>query len=207
MKKRINQLVALLGVCFIIGSGCGDQSIDSKFCHERLKSSSIYLSEYYANKEKDNLIKGLVDVEIAIKCNETKVAAIEYKIMIIALLEEYKKGYQFLDSLNTEDFPYGYKRDMGKFYFLAKEYERESDLMNRNQMLEKAITTIDIYIQNEAKEHFDEKVYYDLFFLKREILNKESILFELDSLIVRFPKNKEFINILKQTFTAPHNFN
>ena len=169
---------------------------DITSCTSNFKIASNNYADYFKKKDSSLLKQALFHIEKSLNCQQTRRGAIDLKISLLSLLKEYKRGYEFIDSLNDNDFTAKYKKGMDYNYFLALEYEAKSDTANRNKLLNETVTNIQNYIRQKdiSKENFPEEAYYDFYFIKKRFMNFGEINAELNFLKKEYPQEKEFFD-------------
>jgi hypothetical protein len=193
--KKTSIILILLSV---LVSSCNGQISDLEDCKEHLKKSKKIFNSFYKEQNQKILNEALSEVELSQNCPETRLASVELKISILFAKKEYDIAYKFIKSLSKDDFIKPYKKDMQFNFFKALDYESKSDIKNRNIYLLKASNEVDKYIKNYKT--IDQEAYYDLFFIKSKILNKEEFNSYINGIIIKNPSEKQFFEILRQSF-------
>lgn len=194
MKKT--NIGLFIFACFL--TSCNGQNTNIETCKEHLKKSKTAFNSFYTQNDQNLLLTALKESELAQDCPETKQASIELKISILSLQKNYNKAYTFVDSLDIKDFTKPYKKDMQSNLFRALDYELKSDLKNRNLYLKKAINEINNFIGDQKV--IDKEAYYDLFFIKSKMLNKNQLEVDIVLLKKKYPNDKSFFELLKESF-------
>lgn len=184
----------------VVFAGCNGQTNQSQICAENYKKAKASLNKYYINNNRSDLEESLESIETAIGCKEMRSASIDLKIPVLMLLEKYKSGYEFVDSLSQTDFNASYKKLMIASFFRALEYGQKRDTTNRNKLFNETIVYIQKYIQEDTSAGIaDENAYYDLFMVKSRVLDISSINKEIDSLMNVYPNQKAFFDVLRNS--------
>ena len=68
------------------------------------------LHSFYSSNTQSLLNESLNDAEGAMNCPETRLGAIELKISLLILLQEFEAGYKFVFSLSEMDFELLYRK-------------------------------------------------------------------------------------------------
>jgi hypothetical protein len=160
------------------------------------------INEYYQLQQKNTLQDALSDLNKPLKCPETKKKSIELKISVLVLLNEFKWGSSFIDSLNDDDFTFPYKKQMNYDYLIALDYDANGDTIARNKLIYKIVENITGYIKQSgfSEENFSEDVFYDLLFMKNKIIKGEAFKKEIDSLENKYPYKTSFFEIFREGF-------
>ena len=196
---KFKDIVSYCLFLILLNSCNGQSNIDT--CKLSYKNARNNLNNYYKNTDQSLILKALQEVNQSLQCQDTRHKAIDLKISLLAILKMYKNGYQFIDSLNENDFSAKYKKTMNHNYFLALEYEEKSDTANRNKLLNETVANIQNYIRQEnmPQGKLDEEAYYDLFFVKKKVMSLEKINAEIDLLKKQYPRDEEFFDALKSS--------
>lgn len=204
MPTQLFYKIGSITICcflFVSFNSCNGQAkIDG--CKESYKNANKNLNAYYKSENQSLLQNAIVYVEQSMTCEETRRKAIHLKISLLILSKSYKWGYEFIDTLNQNDFGKSYKKQMHHDFFKALEYESKSDTLNARKLYTKIIESLDDYIQSESnfQKALDQEAYYDLFFVKSKLLPQSQINTELDELAQKLPADKVFFITLKSSF-------
>jgi hypothetical protein len=194
MKKISILSIAL--ACLV--SSCNGQSLNVEQCKEHFKNSKKAFNTFYTEQNQNLLSEALKEVELSQNCPETRLASIELKISILSAKKDYQAAYKFVESIDKNDFAKPYRKDMQSNLFKALDCESKSDLINRNLYLKKATTEIESFI-NEQKIT-DQEAYYDLFLIKSKLLSKNELDADITLLEKKYPADKIFFELLKESF-------
>ncbi|MBS1948277.1 MAG: hypothetical protein JST47_10965 [Bacteroidetes bacterium] len=200
LNKTSVFIMAVIAIVYF--DSCNGQSQNSDTCITHLKNARRNLNAYYKSNDQSSLAIAMNEVEQSMQCDKTKRGAIELKLSLLILLNQYQHGYQYVDSLGETDFKLKYKKGMWQNFFLALECESKFDTVGRNKYYNNIIPIVENYIQSENKQkgQIDEEPYYDLFFIKAKVSDPKQIDFELDSLKQKYPSEGDFFEGLKSTF-------
>jgi len=185
-------------ICFF--SSCNGQNKNADSCKFYQKKARSKLNDYYKNNDKSLLKEALTEAEQALKCSKN-IETIELKLSLLALLKDYKSGYEYTKMLTDRDFKYKYKKEMNYYYFLSMDYATKGDTLNRNKFLNKTVQGIQSYLDKEniRNNKLNEEAYYDLFSFKKMLMNKQKIDIEIDKIEKKYPYNNEFFKALKSS--------
>ena len=188
-------------ILFVFLNSCNAQS-NVNNCTSAFKIAKNNYSDYFRSKDTVELIKGLANVEKALSCDVTRHAAIDLKISLLSLLKEYRRGYEFIDSLKEDGFLMKYKKNMNYNFFRAMNYKEANDSTNYSIFINRALRDVKSYIKNENNNtsgKFDEDAYYDLIFIKSQMERLEEVSHEIDSLKTKYPSEADFLEAIKST--------
>lgn len=161
------------------------------------------LNSYYDNNRDTFLLyEALQGFNKSVNCEKTRGAAIEGKISVLNLMGKYLEGYKFIDSLNVADFRFPYKKQVHSDYFLAQNFLSEGDTTKYKFYINKIIDNINDHIQKKLinSDKISEEPFYDLYYMKSKILNKNEFLTEVEKLKNKYPQEKDFFDNLYETF-------
>lgn len=185
-------------------SSCNGQNKNTDSCNLYQKKARSKLNSYYKNNDKSLLKEALKEAEKSLSCSKN-VGTIELKLSLLALLQDYKSGYEYIETLTDRDFKYKYRKDMNYYYFLSMDYSSKGDTLNRNKFLNKTVESIQNYLDNDAtlNNKLNEEAYYDLFSIKKIFMDKQKIDIEIDKLEKKNPNN-DFFKVLRSSIGEDH---
>jgi hypothetical protein len=196
-------------IFLLLLNSCSGPS-DTNNCVTNYKLARNNYADYFKNKDSSLLKQALSDIEKSFECQKTKRGAIDLKIALLSMLKEYKKDYEFIDSLNENDFSKKYKKNMNYNLFRALDYKERGDTINHNKLLNETIENIHNYIQQESmpQGEVDEEAYLDLFVMKKQLEKPEKIKAEINLLKKEYPQEGEFFDGLEGSlFEEPNEVN
>jgi hypothetical protein len=198
-KSLIVILTVIIPICLF--ESCTGQAKTFADCKLHLRNAVTNLNDYYRSNKTSSLQKSLENVDQSIECPETKRRSIELKISLLILLKRYQNGYEFIDSLNADDFDAGYKKKTDYNYFLALDYESKLDTINRDKLLRECVNEIQNYINNEIlpRDSVDEDAYLTIFMIKKKLFSNFQINSQIDSLQRLYPKSADYFKVLKNS--------
>jgi hypothetical protein len=199
--KFFTRIYFCLYVCCLFLSACQAQSGDNEKCVRGFKNAQKNLFNYYSNNNYKSLDSALLNIEQSALCTKTRVASVEIKISILLLMQKFEQGYKYVDSLNEKDFPLRYQKEISLNVFKAKKYESSKDTASSLKCYSEIAKVIQSYItQMQISEGLDfEARYYDLFIFKAKCFSQKQIESEIDSLTKKYPKERDFFEVLKGT--------
>lgn len=146
-----------------------------------------------------SLDSALTIVNRCMKCDSIKKSVIDLKIRLLLALQKFKQGADFIDSLQSSDFEYPYKKKLIHDNFNALSFASSKDTMSRNNIFQKMIIDLEKYINsNSLKSKELQEAYTDLFSLKEKFLDSITINRQVDSLKIKHPNNADFFDFLKR---------
>lgn len=191
----------MIGLCIIscFNSCIGKSKMDD--CKTGIVNARSVFNTYYKSNDSTLLDGAFRYAEQAMLCKETRLQAVEIKTSLLMLLQKYKSGYKFIDSLQYNDFNKEYKKEMNYNFFKAMEYETKGDTASAYKLYAETVNSVTQYIKTANKNNqIDQDAFYDLFLVKSKILSKEQIENEIEELIKKYPSNEDFFTTLKSSF-------
>lgn len=198
LNKKLKVSVQFLFLTLLLNSCHGQTNATIEECKVHIVNASKIVNSFYVEKNQNSLSDALKEVELSINCPETKKKSIEMKISILALQLEYDKASEFINTLSEDDFAKPYKKNMQYYLFKGLSFESKADKKNRDINLQKSVQSINQFI--EKNNSVDQEAYYDLFFVKSKMISQNEMVKELDGLKKKYPSDKEFFEILKESF-------
>lgn len=199
--KYLNQKLQFFFQILFINTllvNCNGQTNNVDICKKHYKNAQKSLNAFYSEDKQIFLKEALIEVEMSMNCKEIRAKSIDMKISILSLQKEYEKACLFIESLDEKDFSKKYKKSMQYNFFKALNYESKYDTINRNIYLDKAINDINNFIK--VQNIIDQESYYDLIFIKSRKLTKMQLDAEIGLLVEKYPAEKVFFEILKESF-------
>ncbi len=197
---RLIYLISLLTVLSATScSGQNKQSSD-KDCETQYIQAKDKLNEYYLSNEDSSLYLALNYTDKAFPlCPEFKDRLANLKITLLMLLHEYNTGYEFVNTLNDNDFAKSYKRSLYLETFKALSLEVQGDTIGRDSCFNELEKEIEIYV---SKHPLDKDAIADLFFTKIKHIDTEIVIREIGLLQENNKEENEFFEGLKETIRA-----
>ncbi len=192
---KLISLIIILLFCFL--SSCHSQPSNPD-CLSNFNLARERMNAFYQNGDSSELISSIPLLDIALNCNETKIAATESKLGVYSLLGRYNDAIRFIETISSDNFQRPYQIHSFKNFFLAKEHESQARPEEYKSYMEKAVLVVQEFIDNDEKERnpFNLEAYVDKYFYKRFLFPKVVLLQEIDELEERFP-NEERISFLR----------
>lgn len=186
-------------VLVLLNTNCnGQPKINSaQDCRTIYNKANNKLNEYYLTNNNGCLRQLLNYTEkVSLLCPEYRTKFINLRITSLMLLQEYEKGYKFVNSLNINDFAKTYKKSMYLKTFKALSFKVQGDTIGRDNCLKEIETEIEDYISEHPS---DKDAIADLFFTKIKHVNMEIVIREIELLQKKERKNVDFYEGLKET--------
>ena len=187
---------------FIIGflNSChGQQKITSQ-CDSSYQNAKLMIGKYGRSSDKYFLKKALQSLDTSLKCRDTKTESINLKITIYSLLEDYKDGISFVDSLKKTDFNQPYERKMFSNIFKASQLAFKGDSIRSKTVYFGIASDIRQFLKKSKVDIFDKETFSNLFFVESKYLTQSEISEQLDSLKMKFPNDSNFIDLLSKQY-------
>lgn len=165
-------------------------------CYDNLKKATDLA--YKNPNDPAVLDSALVIVNRSMQCDSIKTAVVDLKIRLLITLSKFKEGSAFVDSLQSSDFIYPYKKKLNHDNFIALNYASKNDTISRDNTLRQMTSDLEKYINssNLSSKEFQE-AFTDLFTLKENLVDTTVINKEIDSLKIKYPDNAKFLDLFK----------
>ncbi len=154
---------------------------------------------YTNSNNKASLESALTIIDKCMQCDSLRKSVIELKIRLLTALKKFKEGSDFIDSLQSSDFEYPYKKKLIHNNFIALNFTSNRDTRSGDSIFRKMSIDLENYINdNNLKSKELHEAYIDLFSLKEKFLDSITINREVDSLKIKYPNNANFFDFLKR---------
>lgn len=187
-------------ICIMNVFSCHGQIQNLAMCKRDYKNGVALYDSFIQTHDTPLLEKAIPLLSKSTLCNETRQKALLLKITLISLLKSYSWAYSVVDSSDETDFREPYQKKMYLAFFKAKQFELGGDLQNRDKILDSAARNIQSYINFSGK--FQKDSYVDLYNIKSVFLDRKEYILELDSLVEKYPNQKNFFEGLKDISQA-----
>lgn len=189
---RFVQLI-FLAYCF---SACKGQSFKEETCAQKFNSARELA---YGNPDrKSALDSALVLTNEITQCDSVRKAVVDFKITLLLSLQRYQQALSFIDSLNTNDFIYDYKKNTTYKGVLALRYDSQGDKVRRDSVYKAVSSEIEKYIENRSPSGKEfNAVYTELFAIKGMYSNPNQIDSSVELLKKRYPDKETFFDFFK----------
>jgi len=137
-------------------------------------------------------------VNKCMKCDSIKMAVVELKIRLLQTLSKYEQGSKFIDSLQSSDFPFPYKKTLYQDNFVALNFASKGDTINRDKVYNKMTTDLEGYIiKNNLKSKEFQEAFTELSSFQKSSVDSLKLLLLIDSLKAKYPDEERFLNFFK----------
>ncbi len=197
MRLLIKNLLLALTLVMFLGCSNGASTLSDKDCKDNLSRANSYLNEYYidGNDENLNLSLSMVDSVFNL-CPKNKGQFVSLKITLLTLLKDYDKGFEFVSTLEEEEFDKPYKRNMYLKTFKALSFETKGDTIQKDEFLKELANEIESYVKENPT---DKSSITDLFFTKIRFTSKEDVIEEINRMQENVATDKDFYEALKES--------
>lgn len=133
------------------------------------------------------------------QCDSIRKAVVDFKITLLVSMKKYAEGISFIDSLNENDFTFGYKKNLISKSVQALDYSSKNDTIKQDLVYKEIANDIEKYItkQNISKKEFKE-IYTDLFSVKEKYMDAGQINKEVEDLKKLYPEKEAFFDFFKK---------
>lgn len=197
---RLIYLISLLTILSATSCSGQKEQGSNKDCETLYKQAKYKLNEYYLSNQDSSLYLALNYTDKALPlCPESKGRLTNLKITLLMLLHEYNTGYEFVSTLNVDDFAKSYKRNLYLETFKALSLEVKGDTLGRDSCFNALEKEIEIHV---SKHPLDKDAIADLFFTKAKYIDTEIVIKEIGLLQEKNKEENEFFEGLKETVRA-----
>lgn len=204
--KYCSILKGIFGINLLIISffgSCNGQSNAIQQCDSSYKNANIMITNYGKSSNKEFLQKAINSLDTSLKCETTKAKSINLKITIYFLLEDYKSGSAFIDSLQITDFNKPYKKKMFSNIFKASQLNFIGDSAGSKLIYSNIVSDINQFLQKSSREILDKEAYGSLIFAESKYLTVSEISKQIDTLKMKFPNDSAFMDMLRKQYILP----
>jgi len=137
-------------------------------------------------------------VNRCMQCDSIKMAVVELKIRLLLTLGKYEQGSKFIDSLQSSDFPFPYKKTLYQDNFIALNFASKGDTISRDKVYEKMAAGLESYIvKNDLKSKEFQEAFTELSAFPKSSADSLKFLTLIDSLKPQYPDEERFLNFFK----------
>lgn len=154
----------------------------------------------YLNPARQSALdSSLILVNECLQCDSIKKAVVDLKITLLISMKKYTEGISFIDSLNENDFTFGYKKNLMSKSLYALDYGSKNDTIKKNLLYKEIADGIEKYIKEQTISNTEFKeIYTDLFAVKENYLDSNQINKEVEDLKKLYPAQETFFNFFKK---------
>ncbi len=144
------------------------------------------------------LDSALIIVDKCMKCDSIKTAVVDLKIRLLITLRKFNEGAEFVDSLQTSDFTYTYKKKLTQDNFLALNFASNKDTNSRDVRYRIMATDLESHINsNNLKSNEFQEAVIDLHTLTDNLNDSALFKRQIDSLKIKYPQEVKFLDFIK----------
>lgn len=137
-------------------------------------------------------------VNRSMQCDSIKVAVIDLKIRLLLTLSKYEQGSKFIDSLQSSDFTFPYKKTLNHDNFIALNFASKGDTISRDKVYNKMAADLEDYIvKNDLKSKEFQEAFTELSSFQKTSADSLKLLSLIDSLKTKYPDEERFLNFFK----------
>ena len=146
MNKLLILIVLLVGQ--IIFSSCHIPHEREIICEANFKKAKDLA--YKTPTDFSTLDSALNIVNRSMQCDSIKLLVIDLKIALLITLGRYEEGAKFIDSLQSSDFTFPYKKALNHDNFVALNYMSKNDTISRDRVYNKMANDLERYIKTNS---------------------------------------------------------
>jgi hypothetical protein len=137
-------------------------------------------------------------VNRCMQCDSIRIAVVELKIRLLLTLGKYEQGSKFIDSLQSSDFTFPYKKTLNHDNFIALNFASKGDTISRDKVYNKMADELESYIiKNDLKSKEFQEAFTELSAFPKSPVDSLKFLSLIDSLKPKYPDEERFLNFFK----------
>ena len=137
-------------------------------------------------------------VNRCMQCDSIKMAVVELKIRLLQTLGKYEQGSKFIDSLQSSDFPFPYKKTLYHDNFIALNFASKGDTISRDKVYNKMAADLENYIRkSDLKSKEFQEAFTELSAFPKSSTDSLEFSLLIDSLKSKYPSEERFLNFFK----------
>ena len=137
-------------------------------------------------------------VNRCMQCDSIKMAVVELKIRLLQTLGKYEQGSKFIDSLQSSDFPFPYKKTLYQDNFIALNFASKGDTISRDKVYNKMAADLENYIRkSDLKSKEFQEAFTELSAFPKSSTDSLKFSSLIDSLKYKYPDEERFLNFFK----------
>ena len=137
-------------------------------------------------------------VNRCMQCDSIKMAVVELKIRLLQTLGKYEQGSKFIDSLQSSDFPFSYKKTLYHDNFIALNFASKGDTISRDKVYNKMAADLENYIRiSDLQSKEFQEAFTELSALPKSSTDSLKFSSLIDSLKSKYPDEERFLNFFK----------
>lgn len=193
ITKRFFQILLFVwGFC-----SCKGQPNNQESCIRKFKQAQDIA---YGNPNRPSTLDSALSLTNDIMgCDSIRKAVVEFKINLLITLQQYSKALSFVDSSNSTDFTYNYKKNLTYRSIQALAYDSKGDKGQRDSIYKILNNELEAYIKNQTPlgKEFKE-IYTELFAVKRKYQDSKQTNVEAEILKNKYPEYQSFFEFFKE---------
>jgi len=132
------------------------------------------------------------------QCDSIKTAVVDLKIALLITLGKYDEGAMFIDSLQSSDFIFPYKKTLNHDNFIALNFAFKGDTVSSGKVYNKMAADLESYIkENNLKSKEFQEAFTELSSIKRNSIDSIKLASLIDSLKIKYPEEERFLDFFK----------
>lgn len=179
-------------------------------CIENNDISVFFIDRFFIENDSVLLDSAMMAIDNVFgNCPDLDILLSFRKLYIFSLQKEFKKSYEFINSLSDTILMYlPYYKTVIFNRFKAMDAQYKNDFKTRDLFLKENLSILEnFYKQNKdtINKHIKQKNYNNFchffnqyYFYKYQLFDKDSLNNELDSLIINFNVDENLIKIIKE---------
>lgn len=194
MNKLLILIVLLVGQ--IIFSSCHIPHEREIICEANFKKAKDLA--YKTPTDFSALDSALNIVNRSMQCDSIKLLVFDLKIALLITLGRYEEGAKFIDSLQSSDFTFPYKKALNHDNFVALNYMSKNDTISRDRVYNKMANDLERYIKtNSLKSKEFKEAFIELNGLQIKLIDTGALHREIDSFKMKYPDEELFLEFFK----------
>ena len=168
----MNRLLGLTFLLFgqILFYSCHIPHDKEIICHDNFQKASDLA---YSNPNNTAVLdSALIIANRCMQCDSIKKSVVELKIRLLIALRKFNEGSDFVDSLQSSDFQYPYKKKLNHDNFIALNFASNKDTISRDNVFREMAVDLEEYINGSTlKPKEFQEAYLDLYSLKGNFID------------------------------------
>jgi hypothetical protein len=195
MNKPLSLIFLLIGQ--ILFYSCHIPHDREIICYDNFKKATDLASKKRSNPAA--LDSALIIVNRCMQCDSIKAAVVDLKIRLLITLGKFKEGSEFIDSLQTSDFTYPYKKKLNHDNLIALNFVSNRDTISRDKVFREMADDLERYINSDnLKSKEFQEAFSDLYSLKENFIDSTVLNRLIDSLKIKYPNEVKFLDFFKR---------
>ncbi len=195
MNKLFVLIIFLIGLFLFLA--CNNSDFGEVICDDNFKKARDLAYEY--PNYPPGLDSAIVIANKCMECDSIRTAVVELKIGLLLSLGRFKEGSAFVDSLQTSDFTYPYKKKLYHDNFVALYFASNQDTTRSDDIFNKMVVDLEAYISNNnLKSKEFQEAFIDLNALKEGHMDTWELNGKIDTLKMKYPNETKFLDFFKQ---------